>query len=166
MSLDTVRVADPIARQSARSTMSVLPPTRARQLGRHQIVLDLVPKLGLGIPLSRQLYCPLDETEFRRQGRYPNRVWERGPRNGQRRLGAAATALEEGRTTSLREVDRLAGAVDLHDQLGITPFAGGFGRNCVNGPLPFRARNRNGQVGRTGAAAYLSVSGQVPTFAD
>jgi hypothetical protein len=32
-------------------------------------LLILVPKLCLGMPMSRQLYCPSCETEFRRQTR-------------------------------------------------------------------------------------------------
>jgi hypothetical protein len=38
----------------------------------------LVPKLRLGMPLSRQLCCHTDETEFRRQVRYQTEFGNEG----------------------------------------------------------------------------------------
>jgi hypothetical protein len=60
----------------------------------------LVPKLCLGMPMSRQLCCPARETEFRKTSAFQNRVWERG--------------LSQRRCSSLPDLHpRIIGAVHL-----------------------------------------------------
>src|SRR2546430_15405154 len=54
--------------------------------GDQGAVNALVPKLCLGMPMSRQLCCPSNETEFRKPSAFPNRVWERGDSKNERRF--------------------------------------------------------------------------------